>query len=96
MGVGLLLLVLIEIIKSKKRWGASWSARKYFTNNIPQFGVGIISSYAMFYFAEQFTEGVMGVKIDPSSTYYTWFALACGFNGHVLVGKLKNSSSKSP
>ncbi|MBL4658315.1 MAG: hypothetical protein JKX73_09965 [Flavobacteriales bacterium] len=93
--MGLVLLVLFEIIKSKKKWGTSWAPGKYFTNNIPQFGIGIIGSYVMFYFAEQFTDGILDLHVHEDSNYYTWFALACGFNGHVIVEKLATVFKKN-
>ena len=86
--VGLVILVLFEIIKSKKKFGESWRARSYFINNVIRFALAIISSYVMFYFAEQFTEGILDVHVHKDSNFYAWFALACGFNGHVLIEKL--------
>ena len=86
--VGLILLVLFEILKSKKKRGISWQPRAYLGNNVIQFSLAIISSYVMFYFAEQFTEGILDVHVHDDSNFYAWFALACGFNGHVLVEKL--------
>ena len=86
--VGLVILILFEILKSKKKHGNSWTARTYFMKNLVQFALAIISSYVMFYFAEQFTEGILDVHVHKDSNFYAWFALACGFNGHVLVEKL--------
>jgi len=89
--VGLILLVLVDMLRAKKKHNSSFSYVIYLKENIIQFIIAVISSYTMFYHADSFTEGILDVHVHEHSGYYAWFAVACGYNGHVVVDRLNKS-----
>ena len=95
-GIGLLLLTLVDMLRAKRKLGDSFSYTTYRKNHVIPFTIAFISSYVMFYFADIFTEGMLDVHVHKGSRYYAWFAMACGFNGHVLVERLGKSFSNYP
>lgn len=89
--VGLILLVLVDMLRARKKHNSSFSYLIYIKENILQFVIAFISSYTMFYHADSFTEGILDVHVHGDSGYYAWFAVACGYNGHVVVDRLNKS-----
>ena len=88
---GLLLLVMVDMLRAKKKHNSAFSYLIYLQENMIQFIIAVISSYIMFYHSDTFTEGILDVHVHKDSKYYSWFAVACGFNGHVLVDRLNKS-----
>ncbi len=89
--VGLVLLVLVDTLRARKKHNSSFSYVIYLKENVLQFIIACISSYIMFYHADSFTEGILNVHVHGDSGYYAWFAVACGYNGHVVVDRLNKS-----
>ncbi|PCJ55973.1 MAG: hypothetical protein COA79_20400 [Planctomycetota bacterium] len=87
--VGILLVVLSDLIKARRKYKEKFIAILYLQENWPHLLLTIIGGYTMFYFADNFTEGAMGLHVHKdSASYYSWFAAACGFNGQVIIKKL--------
>ena len=85
---GLLLLILTDLRRAMKKHNSSFSFATYARKNVIQSLIAMIGSYTMFYHADSFTNGMLEVHVHEHSNYYAWFAIACGFNGHVLVDRL--------
>lgn len=89
--IGLILLVLVDMLRARKKYRISFSYLIYLKENTIQFMIAVISSYTMFYFADTFTEGMLDVHVHKNSNFYSWFAVACGYNGHVVVDRLSKT-----
>lgn len=89
--IGLILLVLVDMVRARKKHNSAFSYVIYLNENMLKFIISVISSYIMFYHADSFTEGILDVHVHGDSGYYAWFAVACGYNGHVVVDRLSKS-----
>ena len=87
--VGFILLVLVDLGRARKKHYPDFDYMTFLEENWIPFIIALIGSYTMFYHSDTFTKGILDVHVHQESSYYSWFAVICGFNGHVIVERLK-------
>lgn len=94
--LGLALHIIIRMIKCKKKFNGDFSIIFYLKDNILQVLASGIMAFIVFYFADSITQGGLDIHVHADSHYYKVFAVAAGYNNHVLFDEfMKTNGTKS-